>query len=575
MEVANGPWKVFVRMDVNCYKEMYLLQADQISVTVPDGLTEDNLQKFRMLLMLVSVIVTASLPSTFATLRNTTIGTLLKQALINIWNLSKNEVWTNQLIMKIYLLQFFLLMGLGLNLQAQIPSNPIRGKVTCNGTGVPGVVVTDGIDCVLTDQQGQYTLPPNRNVRFIYLSTPSGYLPKTEQTIPLFYQKLNPAKQDIYDFELVRNPQNEINHLFLVQADAQVTSEDDVKAYAKYLQDMKEYIRPYMGKKEVFGIDCGDIVGDTPSLYPSYIDTVSSLEIPIYRAIGNHDMTYGGRTFEYSYRTFESYFGPIYYSLNKGNAHYIVLDNCFYVNRDYQYIGYIDERTFQWLEKDLSYVPKDKLVFVVMHIPSSLQKKLRYNTLDQDETVNTAALYKLLEGYNAHIISGHTHFNVNVCFNDSLMEHNTAAVCGTWWRADINVDGTPRGYGVYEVDGNQVKWLYKSAGYPKEHQLHVYQAGSSDEYPSDIIANVWNWDEQWKVEWYENGKRMGEMQRYKGYDPAAKAICSDKEKVKYEWISPVLTEHLFHATPRNKNAKIEVKVTDRFGNVYTEAVENK
>lgn len=575
MEVANGPWKVFVRMDVNCYKEMYLLQADQISVTVPDGLTEDNLQKFRILLMLVSVIVTASLPSTFATLRNTTIGTLLKQALINIWNLSKNEVWTNQLIMKIYLLQFFLLMGLGLNLQAQIPSNPIRGKVTCNGTGVPGVVVTDGIDCVLTDQQGQYTLPPNRDVRFIYLSTPSGYLPKTEQTIPLFYQKLNPAKQDIYDFELVRNPQNEINHLFLVQADAQVTSEDDVKAYAKYLQDMKEYIRPYMGKKEVFGIDCGDIVGDTPSLYPSYIDTVSSLEIPIYRAIGNHDMTYGGRTFEYSYRTFESYFGPIYYSLNKGNAHYIVLDNCFYVNRDYQYIGYIDERTFQWLEKDLSYVPKDKLVFVVMHIPSSLQKKLRYNTLDQDETVNTAALYKLLEGYNAHIISGHTHFNVNVCFNDSLMEHNTAAVCGTWWRADINVDGTPRGYGVYEVDGNQVKWLYKSAGYPKEHQLHVYQAGSSDEYPSDIIANVWNWDEQWKVEWYENGKRMGEMQRYKGYDPAAKAICSDKEKVKYEWISPVLTEHLFHATPRNKNAKIEVKVTDRFGNVYTEAVENK
>ena len=39
---------------------------------------------------------------------------------------------------------------------------------------------------------------------------------------------------------------------FLVQADAQVTSEDDVKAYAKYLQDMKEYIRPYMGKKKKY-----------------------------------------------------------------------------------------------------------------------------------------------------------------------------------------------------------------------------------------------------------------------------------------------------------------------------------
>ena len=38
---------------------------------------------------------------------------------------------------------------------------------------------------------------------------------------------------------------------------------------------------------------------------------------------------------------------------------------------------------------------------------------------------------------------------------------------------------------------------------------------------------------------------------------------------------PQFLPNLFHATPRNKNAKIEVKVTDRFGNVYTEAVENK
>ena len=43
---GSGEWTMegFVRMDVNCYKETYLLQADQISVTVPDGLTEDNLQ---------------------------------------------------------------------------------------------------------------------------------------------------------------------------------------------------------------------------------------------------------------------------------------------------------------------------------------------------------------------------------------------------------------------------------------------------------------------------------------------------------------------------------------------------
>lgn len=51
------------------------------------------------------------------------------------------------------------------------------------------------------------------------------------------------------------------------------------------------------------------------------------------------------------------------------------------------------------------------------------------------------------------MLTGHTHNNGNVVFNDSLMEHNTAAVCGTFWKADICTDGTPSGYGVYEVDG--------------------------------------------------------------------------------------------------------------------------
>ena len=73
--------------------------------------------------------------------------------------------------MKIYLLQFFLLIGLGLNLQAQIPSNPIRGKVTCNGTGVPGVVVTDGIPSPLI---GMF-------VSFIYPLLPDIYRKQNKQ----------------------------------------------------------------------------------------------------------------------------------------------------------------------------------------------------------------------------------------------------------------------------------------------------------------------------------------------------------------------------------------------------------
>ena len=53
--------------------------------------------------------------------------------------------------MKIYLLQLVILMSLSLNLQAQNLSGTIRGKVTCHGKGLQGVVVTNGIDCVLTN----------------------------------------------------------------------------------------------------------------------------------------------------------------------------------------------------------------------------------------------------------------------------------------------------------------------------------------------------------------------------------------------------------------------------------------
>lgn len=447
----------------------------------------------------------------------------------------------------------------------------ICGRVTCQGKGIAGVVVTDGFDCVATDGQGRYELKRNRGARFVYISSPAGYLvPVSEQTIPQFYLPLDSLKEKDYDFELLKNPKDDNRHTFLVQADVQATSEKDIAGYRAYLQDVQELLRTSDGQSEVFGIDCGDIVGDSPQLFPSYIQASSTLNIPVYRAIGNHDMTYGGRTFEYSYRTFEDYFGPIYYSFNRGKAHYIVLDNCFYVNRDYQYIGYIDERTFAWLEQDLRFVAKGSPVFVVVHIPTSLTPKLQWNALLQDETSNASGLYRMLEGYDAHIISGHTHFNLNVCFNDSLMEHNTAAVCGIWWKADICMDGTPAGYGVYEVDGTDVKWYYKSAGQSKDYQFRAYPVGASREYPKDIIANVWNWDEKWKVEWYEDGKRMGEMTRFTGYDPDAEAICSDKERVQYDWISPVQTSHLFRATPRSKTSKVEIKVTDRFGNVFSQ-----
>lgn len=473
--------------------------------------------------------------------------------------------------MKEYIKRFWLVSLLVIWTGWVMADNYYWGQVTSQGKGVPKVVVTDGIDCVLTDAEGRYQIQKNRGVQYLYLSLPAGYLVADEQSVPLYFKRVV-SSTECYDFELIKNPKTDYKHVFVVQADVQVTSEENVQRYAEFLKDMKSYLSSYRKECDVFGIDCGDIVGDKPSLYPSYLKASSMVGIPYFRVIGNHDMTHGGRTFEYSYRTFQENFGPAYYSFNKSKAHYVVLNNNFYVNRDYQYIGYIPECMFAWLEQDLKYVPQDHVIFVALHIPTSLTKKLPWNTLNQNETSNAQGLYDILKGRKAHILSGHTHFNLNVCFNEDLMEHNTASVCGIWWNADICTDGTPAGYGVYEVDGNQVKWHYKSVGYPKDFQFRAYAIGQCAEHPIDIVANVWNWDELWKVEWYEDGKRMGEMTQFKGFDPEAKMVCADKERVKYDWVAPSKTEHLFRATPKNAQAKIEVRVTDRFGKVYSQCV---
>src|SRR5690606_30375509 len=124
-----------------------------------------------------------------------------------------------------------------------------------------------------------------------------------------------------------------------------------------------------------------------------------------------------------------------------------------------KYDGYISEQQLEWLKKDLSFVPKDNLIIISLHIPVHNSVK------------NNTQLYALLEPFEkVHIMSGHTHYNKNVIRN-GIYEHNHGTVCGAWWTGDICSDGTPNGYGVYHVDGTNLQWYYKSTGSGKDHQL--------------------------------------------------------------------------------------------------------
>lgn len=454
-------------------------------------------------------------------------------------------------------------------------SETVVGTVaSCDGAPLQGVVVTDGFNCVRTDADGHYSLLKNDRANYIYISTPSGYTVEAPRNHPQFYQRYQPGV-DTYDFTLIPNPKDNGRHVMMVQSDIQVVSEDELCMYDEQVADVRSHLAPVIDAGvEVFGVDVGDIVGDHPELYDSSIAHREGLGMPVYYVQGNHDMQYYGRTHETSSRRFEDNFGPAHYSFNKGKAHYVVLDNVFYIGRDYFYMGYIDEATFDWLEQDLADVPAGAPVFVMMHIPTRLHQEVDQFKYDgahvAQSTVNAAHLNKLLEPYNANIITGHQHCNFNIQIADNILEHNTAAACGTWWDLPICEDGTPQGYGVYEVDGDNVSWYFKSKGRDKDYQFRGYAIGENSGCPEEITANVWNYDPSWKVEWLEDGQLMGQMQPYAGCDPEMARMSADKSKLRYSWIGAAVTDHMFRARPVNPNAEIEIRVTDRFGNVSSQ-----
>ena len=198
-------------------------------------------------------------------------------------------------------LALMLCMGLGADARHLF----VQGKVSAAGKALSGVVVSDGYSCSVTDGEGRYRFEANDDARFVFVSTPSAYTVACDQaTIPQFYHRIDRSAPDAdYDFTLTPIKGNADRFAFLAQADIQVSADKELtKGYTADVTDMRRLADDLQrGGRNVFSIDLGDIVGNARWLYPQYIKTAAPLNMPIFRAIGNHDMemppsrTYEGR----------------------------------------------------------------------------------------------------------------------------------------------------------------------------------------------------------------------------------------------------------------------------------------
>ena len=435
----------------------------------------------------------------------------------------------------------------------------LKGRVLAKGKGVKGVVVSDGYNVEMTDDDGKYDFDPHPDARAIFISTPAGYAFKNQNGIARHYRQLkeiNLKKSLVFD--LVPLDKNDDEHQFIIWADPQVKNAGDVeKMMNNSVPDVQKFVAAAGEGTLLHGICVGDIVWDEHKLFPEYDKAVEKMGIPFFQCLGNHDMDYNKGGDETSDVTFQQTYGPTYYSFNRGQVHYVVMDNVRYLGKDRDYDGFFQQNQLDWLKKDLSFVPKDKLIVLCVHIP------VHSHTKNKDD------FYALLGDRNVHIMSGHTHYHQNA-IKENIFEHNHGTVCGAWWTGPICEDGTPNGYGIYKVKGKELQWHYQSTGKDAAHQMKTF-VSDADVNNKLLQVNIWNHDPQWKTEYSVDGMNKGALEQFEGVDPFAVSSLLGPDLPKPRgFAEPKKTKHLFKAAIPATAKVIVVKATDRFGKTYME-----
>lgn len=466
------------------------------------------------------------------------------------------------------------LRGRTLPLPSARSSRPVRvsGQVRGGGRGIPRVAVSDGLTVVDTAADGTFELVSTAERGRVYLSVPSGYrMPVGAPGIARFDRPVQADSRGEarVEFDLEPLPAGEDRHAFLLLADIQTENDYEMSRFrAETIPDLIR-TRRRLEPIETFGVACGDIMFDRLDLFDEYRKAVAPVGIPFLQVVGNHDMDPDEAVDERSTRTFSKWFGPRYYSFDRGAVHYVVLDDVFSYGSGY--LGYLDRDQLEWLARDLERVEAGRTVVVFLHIPATGSHHSREGREVPDASrslTNRDVLDRLLEPFRAHLLAGHMHENEHL-FRSGMHEHVVAAVCGAWWSGPICSDGTPNGYAVYEVRGESVSWRYRPTGATDGTAMRVYRPGSDPSFPSSLVANVWDWDPGWSVIWYEDGERRGAMARRVARDPWSVVLHEGPNRpVRRKWVDPYPTGHLFFAEVGAGARRITVEAVDRFGRVH-------
>jgi hypothetical protein len=457
---------------------------------------------------------------------------------------------------------FFILLLL--SICSIVSARTVKGTVVCGKEKLSGVVVTDGTNFTMTGKKGQFSFEIEDDADFVYIVTPSGYTADWSKGVPAFFQK---ADKDEFTFELMKTKSPEVYNIIAV-GDPQPRSDAHFEEFADIpLNDMAKHGAELEGV--VVGVALGDVCYDVLPLQIRWKEEIVRTGFPFYPAVGNHDHDQAYKTEGEAISSFRNNLCPENYAVFLGDDVLMVLDNIIYNGRSNYKEGYT-EYVLDWVKGLMNYVSEDAEIYVAQHSPLNGRN---YGKM----TIGHQEMLDILEGHKVSFISGHNHTHGNFEYAEGVREHNVAAICGTWWDAYHCTDGSPRGFKVFTMKDDHLTWYYKAIGKDRNFQFEIFPIGSGRINPESLVVNVWDYDPCWRVEWYQDGTYMGIVKQVKEYSPLHTAEMEERYQGRKisEYKRTRIADHYFAVTPSADASEVEIKVTDRFGNVFREKVSLK
>ena len=504
----------------------------------------------------------------------------------------------------------------------------VYGIVSSAGVGVENVVVSDGAEVTVTNEKGIYQLKSAKKWGYVFISVPSGYEVPSVGVLPQFHRALKNSADVVEraDFKLEKVDGQDSYKIFMLGDMHLANRTGDLGQFAQFTSDLTDYMTRHKGEK-MYALTLGDMTWDlywysNSYYFPQYLNTINSQikNLQIFHTMGNHDNDFQTKSDYDAAVKYVDQICPTYYSFNIGKVHYVVMDDIDCSSYDgtesRNYVKSLSAEQLDWLAKDLSHVAKTTPVVVAMHAQVFYPTTSGFK-IDHDQ-VNTLRLFDILDGYTVRFVTGHTHklFNVTpdapIVDGHNFREYNSGSVCASWWWSGnltpgihIGTDGTPGGYGIWDVTGTDFQCLYKSTGWPEEYQFRSYDLNNvhfsmadvplmpSDisasvknaymqyvnAYPqnndNEVLINIWNWNSDWTLSVVDENRKTLPYTEVWAYDPLHIAALSVKRfnnaglKSTPSFITDKFT-HFFKVKADDADTDLVITVKDEFGNEWTE-----